>query len=133
MFESKYENLLSIPKFIKRMLFSIFFSGFILTAALSIGILGYHYLADFSWIDSLLNAAMILTGMGPVGQLNTNLAKIFASIYALFSGLIFVTVMAITLAPMMHRILHIFHLDDLDFTETPRSNPHIKSESKSVK
>jgi hypothetical protein len=126
MFESKYENLLSIPKFIRRMVVSILFSGLILFAALSVGILGYHYLADFGWIDSLLNASMILTGMGPVGQLNTDIAKLFASGYALFSGLIFVTVMAITLAPIMHRVLHIFHLDDLDFSETPRSNPHIK-------
>jgi hypothetical protein len=82
--------------------------------ALLIGILGYHYIAGFDWIDALLNASMILTGMGPVGPLTTTAAKIFASAYALFSGLVFISVIGVVLAPVMHRVLHRFHIDEGD-------------------
>lgn len=82
--------------------------------ALGIGVLGYHFIARFSWVDSLLNASMILGGMGPMGELQSDEAKIFASAYALFSGLIFITVTGIVLAPVAHRVLHLFHLDDED-------------------
>lgn len=114
-FEKRCEELISIPRFIKRMIVSMFFSSGVLSVALAIGILGYHYIAGFEWIDALLNASMILTGMGPVGALTGNAAKLFASFYALFSGLVFVTIMAITLAPAMHRLLHVFHIDEHDF------------------
>jgi hypothetical protein len=67
--------------------------------------------AGLGWIDSLLNAAMILTGMGPVDQLQTNEAKIFASLYALFSGVAFLTIVAILMAPLVHRFLHRFHIE----------------------
>ncbi|MBB5040269.1 hypothetical protein HNQ64_004550 [Prosthecobacter dejongeii] len=82
--------------------------------ALMIGILGYRYIADMSWVDSLLNASMILGGMGPMGELKSDAAKIFASAYALFSGLVFISVMGIVLAPAAHRALHLFHLDEDD-------------------
>ncbi|WP_345736881.1 hypothetical protein [Prosthecobacter algae] len=82
--------------------------------ALMIGILGYRYIAEMSWVDSLLNASMILGGMGPMGELKTDAAKIFASAYALFSGLVFISVMGIVLAPAAHRALHLFHLDEDD-------------------
>lgn len=82
--------------------------------ALGIGVLGYHYLAGFSWVDSLLNASMILGGMGPVGDLPTDASKIFASFYALFSGVVFISVMGLVLAPAAHRALHHFHLDEED-------------------
>jgi len=85
--------------------------------ALLIGILGYHYIAGFDWIDSLLNASMILTGMGPVGPLTTTAAKIFASAYALFSGLVFISVIGVVLAPVMHRVLHKFHIDERDLKD----------------
>ena len=79
--------------------------------SLCIGILGYHYLAGFEWIDALLNASMILSGMGPMGELNSNGAKLFASAYALFSGLVLVTATGIILSPMFHRVLHKFHIE----------------------
>lgn len=79
--------------------------------ALFIGIAGYHWIAGLKWIDALLDASMILGGMGPVTPLTTNAAKVFASAYALFSGLVFIAVMGIVLSPIVHRVLHKFHVD----------------------
>ena len=73
---------------------------------------GYHYSEDMPWIDAYVNAAMILSGMGPVTELHTNAGKIFAGSYALFSGIIFLVVIAVILAPLFHRFLHKFHLQD---------------------
>ena len=100
--------------FFGRMLRALFFAGGVIGISLSIGILGYHYIAGFGWVDALLNAAMILTGMGPVGALNSDAAKIFASAYALFSGVVFVTATGIILSPMFHRVLHRFHVEEKD-------------------
>ena len=77
-----------------------------------IGVLGYHWLARLSWIDSLLNASMILGGMGPVDPLKSDAAKIFASCYALFSGLAFIGIVSVLLAPFVHRMLHRFHAEE---------------------
>lgn len=82
--------------------------------ALAIGIIGYHTLAGFGWIDSLLEASMILGGMGPVNPLTNDASKIFASLYALFSGLMFIGIMGVVLSPIAHRFLHKFHVDDKD-------------------
>jgi len=84
----------------------------IVAVALGIGILGYRYIARFPWIDALLNASMILGGMGPVGEIKTDAGKVFASIYALFSGLVFIAVTGMLIAPFVHRIMHRFHIDD---------------------
>ena len=81
-------------------------------AALAIGISGYHWLAGFGLVDSLLEASMILGGMGPVNQLPTEGAKIFASMYALFSGLMFIGIMGVVLSPIVHRFLHKFHIEE---------------------
>jgi hypothetical protein len=83
-------------------------------AALLIGVAGYHIIEGFSWIDSLLNASMILGGMGPVGELHTNLGKFFASMYALFSGIFFLVTVGMVLAPIIHRFLHSLHLHDTE-------------------
>jgi hypothetical protein len=77
--------------------------------ALAIGVLGYHYLGHLEWIDSLLNASMILGGMGPVEHINNDIGKVFASIYALFSGLFFIGMVGFLLAPFAHRMMHRFH------------------------
>ena len=82
--------------------------------ALAIGIIGYHTLAGFGWVDSLLEASMILGGMGPVNPLTNDASKIFASLYALFSGLMFIGIMGVVLSPIVHRCLHKFHVDDKD-------------------
>jgi hypothetical protein len=86
----------------------------VIGVSLLLGILGYHFVARFSWIDSLLDASMILSGMGPVKNLNSDAAKVFASCYALFSGVVFISATGILLAPMFHRVLHRFHLEQKD-------------------
>ena len=84
----------------------------IVTVALSAGVLGYHQIAGLSWIDSILNASMILTGMGPVDTMRDTASKLFASAYALFSGVVFLSAVGIVLAPIIHRVVHAFHVDD---------------------
>ena len=101
-------------RFFHRFLLALALSAGLLGFSLGLGILGYHYIATFNWIDSLLNAAMILTGMGPVGILNSDEAKLFASAYALFSGMVFITATGILLAPILHRVLHRFHIEERD-------------------
>ena len=78
------------------------------------GVIGYHFIARLSWIDAVLNASMILTGMGPVDPMTSTAAKLFASGYALFSGVVFLSAMGIVLSPIFHRVLHVFHLDEED-------------------
>lgn len=80
--------------------------------ALGIGIAGYRFLGKLSWIDSFLNASMILGGMGPVDTLTTSGAKFFAGAYALFSGIVFIGVAGVVTAPFVHRLLHHIHMDD---------------------
>ena len=100
--------------FYHRFLLALGLSAGVIGFALVLGILGYHFIAGFKWVDSLLNAAMILAGMGPVGGLNSDAAKLFASAYALFSGLVFITATGILLAPVFHRVLHRFHIEERD-------------------
>ena len=83
----------------------------IIAVCLGIGVLGYHRLAGLSWLDALLNSAMILTGMGPVNAVTTVGGKLFATCYALFSGVAFVSVVAVLFAPVAQRFLHRFHLE----------------------
>ncbi len=82
-----------------------------IAVALGVGVLGYHYLARLKWVDSLLNASMILGGMGPVDPLQSPAAKVFASCYALFSGVAFIGIAGVMLAPFAHRLLHSFHIE----------------------
>ena len=101
-------------RFYRRFLGALFLAGSVIGASLLLGILGYHFVARFSWIDSLLDASMILSGMGPVKNLNSDAAKMFASCYALFSGVVFISATGILLAPMFHRVLHRFHIEQKD-------------------
>lgn len=112
MFEHRKKPLLNPAEFAKRVSHHFLLASLVLAAGLGIGVVGYHLLAGLGWVDSLLNAAMILGGMGPVDTLRTNVAKIFASFYALFSGLVFIGVATLVIAPFMHRLLHRFHLDE---------------------
>ena len=100
--------------FYHRFLRAFGLSAILIAFSLGLGILGYHFIAGFKWVDALLNASMILTGMGPVGTLNSDAAKLFASAYALFSGVVFITATGILLAPMFHRVLHLFHIEMRD-------------------
>jgi exosortase/archaeosortase len=111
-FEHKSEPLLSRWQFLIRMAKYISVSGGLIVFSLFIGILGYHYLNDLDWLDSLLNASMILAGMGPVDALKNESAKLFASFYAIFSGVVFLTTVAVMLSPIAHRVLHKLHLQE---------------------
>jgi hypothetical protein len=114
MFEQKHQKIAPAPVFIKRLFMFIGIAILLILCALFIGIAGYHWIAGLSWVDALLNASMILGGMGPVNPLPSAGAKIFASVYALFSGLVFIAVMGIVFSPIVHRMLHKFHIDDRD-------------------
>ena len=110
-FEHRLSPLLPLPEFRAR-LAKMAAIGFVLIAAsLAIGMLGYHYIAEKTWPDSFLNAAMILSGMGPIGDLTSTGAKIFAGVYALYSGLALILIAGIILSPVVHRFLHKFHLE----------------------
>lgn len=111
-FENKQQPLLTRKLFYKRLLSHFLAGTLVIFASLMIGVLGYHFLENFSWIDSLLNASMILGGMGPVGDLHTFGGKLFASLYALFSGIIFLVTVGIIIAPAVHRFLHKLHLSE---------------------
>ena len=117
MFEQKHEKLAPLSVFIKRIVASVVMAGILIALALLIGIAGYHWIGGFNWVDSLLEASMILGGMGPVNQLPSSEAKIFASGYALFSGLVFIAIMGVVLAPITHRMLHKFHVDEEDLQQ----------------
>ena len=113
-FERRHEKLAPISVYVQRIAGSLALALGLMAIALSIGIAGYHFIAGFNFVDSLLEASMILGGMGPVRELPKDTAKIFASIYALFSGVIFIALMGILLAPTAHRVLHKFHIDEND-------------------
>jgi hypothetical protein len=112
MYERNGDKLLSWPKFAKRVALSLGLTMGIVCVALFAGILGYHFIAELSWVDSILNASMILTGMGPVDVMKDTASKMFASAYALFSGVVFLSAVGIVLAPIFHRIVHAFHIDE---------------------
>ena len=84
----------------------------VVVVSLGLGCAGYHYFGELDWVDSLLNSSMILTGMGPVNPMRSTSAKLFASAYALYSGVAFLTMMATLVAPLAHRLIHKFHLED---------------------
>ncbi len=110
LFEHHSEPLLPRRAFIFRMLRFTSFAIALILISLSVGILGYMGFAHLSLIDAFLNAAMIMGGMGPVSELRTNGAKVFAGFYALYCGMILLIAVGIILAPALHRMLHILHL-----------------------
>jgi hypothetical protein len=100
--------------FYHRFLLALGLSSALIGFSLGLGVLGYHFIAGLGWVDALLNGSMILAGMGPVNSLNTDGAKVFASAYALFSGLVFIGATGILLAPIFHLVLHRFHIENKD-------------------
>src|SRR5580698_9888999 len=111
MFEHRTDSLLPRRAFFTRLAVSAGIGLLLVAVCLGIGMVGYHGFENLSWVDSFANAAMILSGMGPMATLQTNGGKIFAGCYALFSGLAFITIIGFVLAPITHRFLHKFHLD----------------------
>lgn len=102
-----------LPKaYYRPMARSIGYSAIIISTSLLIGIIGYHYTADLPWIDALLNASMILTGMGPIDPMINTKAKLFASFYALFSGIVFLSSIAVFISPLVHQFMYELHIED---------------------
>lgn len=111
MYERRHEPLISREMYLRRVVRSGGLASAAVFGALFPGVSGYHWIEGFPWVDSILNAAMILGGMGPVGELHTTAGKLFAAAYALFSGLMFIVVAGLLFAPVIHRFLHKFHLE----------------------
>ena len=111
MFEHKREPLIPRSQFFQRALAYFLIPASVLGFSLLIGVLGYRHFCGLGWADALLNASMILTGMGPVNEMRTLGAKLFASCYALYSGVAFLSTVAILFAPAAHRFMHILHLE----------------------
>jgi len=111
MYEHRSELLLTRAQFFRRMFKHALAVCGILAVSLGLGVLGYHGFEGLPWLDALLNASMILGGMGPVDPLKSTGGKLFASFYALFSGIIFLGAAGLLLAPIVHRLLHQLHLD----------------------
>ena len=109
--EHHRQPLASRRLFLRRVGRYAFLSVSIILASLAIGVVGYHYTEGLPWLDSLLNASMILGGMGPVDAVRTTSGKWFASFYALFSGMVLLVAVSVLIAPVFHRFLHRFHLE----------------------
>jgi hypothetical protein len=111
LFEHRSQPLLSRQQFLSRLARSVGIALALVTASLGVGMMGYHLTEHLSWVDSFLNAAMLLGGMGPVNDPVTFWGKIFAGVYALYCGLAVILIAGLLLAPLAHRLLHRFHLE----------------------
>lgn len=112
MYERHTEPLITTRRFVRRLMIHALVALAITVFALGIGILGYHFTEGLPYLDALLNASMILGGMGPVNPIHTDAGKLFASFYALFSGMVFLGIAGILIAPIAHRFLHWMHLEE---------------------
>lgn len=112
MYEHKAEPLLPFRRFLRRQLLHILAGLAVIAFSLGLGVSGYHFLERLPWLDALVNASMILGGMGPVDPIRTAAGKVFASFYALYSGIVFLVVVGLMMAPAIHRLLHRLHLDE---------------------
>ena len=110
-FERRHQPLAPAPVFRRRVLNSAGLAGIVLGGSLAIGIAGYHWFGGLGWLDALVNASMILGGMGPVDPITRTAGKWFASAYALYSGVALLTSVGIIFAPAVHRLLHAFHIE----------------------
>jgi hypothetical protein len=110
-FEAGHQPMLGTEAFARRLLKHIGVASLLILPSLVAGIVGYHYFEGMSWLDAFANAAMILSGMGPLEPLKTSGGKLFAGLYALWSGLVLVVATGVVLAPIVHRVLHRFHVE----------------------
>jgi len=111
-YETKNQPPVARAKFARRLLVHTLAALGLLAASLALGMLGYMVFEDLSWIDAFLNASMLLGGMGPVNLPQTAAGKLFAGIYALYAGLVFIVTAALLFTPVLHRMLHRFHWDE---------------------
>lgn len=113
-FEHRSKPLITKQAYFKRQLRFLLYALILLGFSLGIGMIGYKCSTGMPWMDAFLNASMILTGMGPIDVMQTPGAKLFAGSYALFSGVIFLSTVAVMFAPLVHRLLHLMHIDEAD-------------------
>jgi hypothetical protein len=111
-FEHRSDPLLPFHLWMRRVVKSVGLAAVIVAVSLGTGVLGYHAFGHLPWIDALLEASMILGGEGPIATMNNDAVKLFASAYALFSGLVLLSTMGILLAPWLHRMMHKFHCEE---------------------
>ena len=111
MYEHLSQPALSLPHFLRRLARHAGLSFAIIAGSLAVGVAGYHFLERLPWLDALLNASMILGGMGPVSEIHTDAGKVFASLYALYAGLIVLVAASVLIAPVLHRFLHRLHME----------------------
>lgn len=109
MYEARNERLISRAEFARRVARHAAFAFALTLLSLAIGMAGYRFFENLSWMDAFLNSAMLLGGMGPVNNPVTPGGKLFAGCYALYAGLVFLIVAGLLLVPLLHRILHRFH------------------------
>ncbi len=119
-FERRHHPLAPPHVFRRRLLGSMGLAGLVLGGSLAIGIAGYHWLCGLAWLDALVNASMILGGMGPVDPITRPAGKWFASAYALYSGVALLTSVGVIFAPAVHRLLHAFHIEEGEDTRPQR-------------
>lgn len=112
MYEHRNAPLLPFRRFLRRQLNHVLIGLAVIAVSLGLGVAGYHLFEKLPWLDALLNASMILGGMGPVDPIRTAPGKVFASCYALYSGVVFLVVVGLIMAPSLHRLLHRLHLGE---------------------
>ncbi len=112
--EHRRQKVVPFSQFLVRLARYSIFALLLIFISVVIGTVGYHYFGQLAWLDSFHMACMILTGMGPVAEMKTDTAKIFSSLYALYSGVAFLSITAVFFAPIIHRLLHILHVEEGD-------------------
>lgn len=111
MYERHNERLISRMAFARRMANHSGYAAVLVAVSLAVGMLGYHVFDDLPWTDAFVDASMLLGGMGPVNPLRNSSAKLFAGVFALYAGLVFLVLTGLMLAPVFHRVLHAFHAE----------------------
>lgn len=112
MYESRHHPPISRRHFRRRFLLHVLAAGGLMALSLFIGMAGYHWYEGLAWLDAFLNASMLLGGMGPVETPKTDAGTLFAGLYALYSGVVFLVGVGVILAPVLHRMLHLFHWEE---------------------
>ncbi|MBK9106898.1 MAG: hypothetical protein IPM92_00585 [Saprospiraceae bacterium] len=115
-FEQRQQEVAAFSNFLTRLGMYSLFAFVLIVISLLMGTVGYHHFGQLNWVDSFYMTSMILTGMGPIAEMNSDASKYFSSFYALYSGIAFLSITAVFLAPIIHRILHILHVEK---TEEP--------------
>lgn len=115
--EHRKQKVATLPTFFRRLGRYTLFTAFLIGFSLGIGTFGYYYLGRLSWLDSFYMSSMILTGMGPIANMDSDKAKLFSAFYALYSGVAFLSITAVFFAPIIHRVLHILQVEANDDNE----------------